>query len=71
MVIGLYLFDKKPDSLYPPLLVYLVWLYPFGLSSPIFSEKPELQTLIKQQATKLFKSEFWSRQFLNKQLECG
>jgi hypothetical protein len=63
MVIGKYLFDKKPDSLYPPLLVYLVWLYPFGLSIPIFSEKPELQTLIKQQATKLFKVNFGQDNF--------
>jgi PAS domain S-box-containing protein len=58
----LYLFDKKPDSLYPPLLVpallgLVVSLW-FGYLTYILVKKPaELQTLIKQQATKLFKSE--------------
>jgi PAS domain S-box-containing protein len=58
----LYLIDKKPNSLYPPLvvpallgLVVSLW---FGYITFLLVKKPaELQILIKQQATKLFKSE--------------
>ena len=58
----LYLFDKKPNSLYPPLLVpallgLVVSLW-FGYLTFLLVKKPaELQILIKQQATKLFESE--------------
>jgi PAS domain S-box-containing protein len=58
----LYLIDKDPKNLYPPLVVpallgLLVSLW-FGYLSFILVKKPaELEILIKQQATKLFKSE--------------
>ena len=57
-----YLFDKNPKSIYstlitPALLGLFVSLW-FGYITFLLVKKPaELQTLIKQQATKLFKSE--------------
>jgi PAS domain S-box-containing protein len=58
----LYLIDKDPNTLYPPLVVpallgLLVSLW-FGYLAYVLVRKPaELQILIKQQTTKLFKSE--------------
>ena len=57
-----YLFDKNPNSIYPtlinPALLGLVVSLWFGYITFLLVKKPaELQTLIQQQATKLFKSE--------------
>lgn len=58
----LYLIDKKPNSLYPPLVVPALFgillSLCFAYLTYVLVKKPaELQILIKQQATKLFKSE--------------